>query len=112
MLSPNPVSIGCRLTAAHYLPCFPSVAATHCCSPLPPSHTSRPAILPTTMNTSLNPTIQDVQSWNADELFDWIQENLSRPLNPEDEKKLKNARIDGITFLEGATSWDLFKIAD
>jgi hypothetical protein len=44
-------------------------------------------------------------------LLNWIQDNLSRPLEDEDAKELVDNRIDGSAFLEGAHCRDVFRDA-
>ena len=50
------------------------------------------------------PTIQEIRTWKAKKLLEWIQQKLSIPLEPDDEKEFLNARIDGEAFLASAGS--------
>jgi hypothetical protein len=54
-------------------------------------------------------TIDKVKSWTPDELLEWIQQELSRPLKTDDETKLLDADVDGEAFLGLAGDRDYFK---
>ena len=44
-------------------------------------------------------TIKEIESWDEHKLLDWIQHELSRPLEPEDATKFSNAKLTGEAFL-------------
>jgi len=47
-------------------------------------------------------------SWDKAKLLKWIQQKLSIPLEPDDEEKFLNARINGEVFLASAGSEDFY----
>ena len=54
-------------------------------------------------------TIDDVKGWNTNKLLEWIQQQLSIPLKPKDEKKFLDADIDGEAFLGLASNRESFR---
>ena len=62
------------------------------------------------MDTSTNePTIQEVRSWEAPTLLQWIQKALAVPLKPVNAQKFLNAEIDGEAFLGVAGREEFFQ---
>ena len=57
------------------------------------------------------PTIQEIRTWKAKKLLEWIQQKVSVPLEPDDEEKFLNARIDGEVFLGAAGNKEFFRWA-
>jgi len=56
------------------------------------------------------PTIQEVKSWNRDQLLEWILQAAPDLFElEEDVQKFRAARIKGSTFLEIASNLDFFK---
>jgi hypothetical protein len=55
-----------------------------------------------------NPTIQDIERWDATKLAKWILQVLDPPLNPRNIEKIVEAEIDGPVFLKGAGDQDFF----
>src|SRR5438045_8398207 len=53
-------------------------------------------------------TVDEVKSWNTNELLEWIQQNLGNPLDKEDKELLFKAKIDGEAFLGLANKVDFF----
>jgi hypothetical protein len=47
-----------------------------------------------------NPTIQDIERWDATKLAKWIQQVLDPPLNPRNIEKIVEAEINGRVLLE------------
>jgi hypothetical protein len=58
------------------------------------------------------PTVQEVRSWQAPALLQWIQKALAVPLKPENAQKFLNAEISGQAFLLGAGQRDFFREAE
>ena len=57
---------------------------------------------------AVNPTIQDIERWDATKLAKWIQQVLDPPLNPRNEK-IMEAEINGRVFLRNAGNRDFFR---
>ena len=76
-----------------------------------PKQTDRSSQVGQAEPTINEPTVQEIRSWNEDKLLEWIQQKLSRPLKPEDGKKLLDAGTDGEVFLECAGSGEFFREA-
>src|SRR5438045_6806569 len=53
-------------------------------------------------------TVDEIKSWNTNELLEWIQQNLGNPLDKDDKELFLEAKIDGAVFLEGAGNKDFF----
>ena len=56
-----------------------------------------------------NPTIQDIERWDATKLAKWIQQVLDPPLHPDDAEKIIKTRINGRVFLRNAGNRDFFR---
>jgi hypothetical protein len=54
-------------------------------------------------------TIDKVNSWNANQLLEWIQQNLTSPLDKEDKRLFLKAKINGEVFLSHAGDIDWFE---
>src|SRR5438876_6406025 len=54
------------------------------------------------------PTIQEIRNWKAKKLLEWIQQKVSIPLEPDNEKKFLNAEIDGEVFSNHGGDWEFF----
>jgi hypothetical protein len=57
-------------------------------------------------------TIDKVRSWKTIHLLDWIQQNLTNPLDDEDKEAFFKSKINGSVFLKGADNEDFFLNAD
>ena len=55
------------------------------------------------------PTTEEIKQWDEDELLGWIQQKRPKLLKGDDFKKLKDARIDGTTFLKHAGDVGFFE---
>ena len=62
------------------------------------------------MSATDEPTIQMIESWNTNQLLDWIQQNLILPLDNEDKELFLKAKIDGEAFLGVAGNLDFFNV--
>ena len=56
-----------------------------------------------------NPTIQDIERWDATKLAKWIQQVLDPPLHYDDEKMIIQQGINGRVFLRSAGNRDFFR---
>ena len=54
-------------------------------------------------------TIQEIKSWNRNRLVDWIQQNLTEPLDDEDKELFLKAKITGNIFLNYAGNIDFYE---
>jgi len=54
------------------------------------------------------PTLQEVESWDEDQLLEWIQRTAPRVLKEENLSRFKEAEVDGSTFLRHAGDPDFF----
>ena len=52
-----------------------------------------------------------IKSWNTNQLLDWIQQNLTEPLDNEDKELFLKAKINGRVFLEGVGDRGFFQSA-
>ena len=73
-----------------------------------PKQTDRSSQVGQAEPTINEPTVQEIRSWDEDKLLEWIQQKLSRPLNPNDKEKFLKAGIDGVVFLASAGSEDFY----
>ena len=74
--------------------------------------TSLPTVLSTAMSSfpehnpeqasQAEPTIEQIQKWDANGLLNWIRENRRNLLQDDDHEKLKRVRVDGVLFLKHA----------
>ena len=57
------------------------------------------------------PTIQEIRTWKAKKLLEWIQQKVSVPLEDDDAEKFLSAKIDGEVFLGAAGNKEFFRWA-
>src|SRR5438552_18538300 len=76
-----------------------------------PKQTDRSSQVGQAEPTINEPTIQEIRTWKAKKLLEWIQQKVSVPLEDDDAEKFLNARINGGVFLEVTGSSEFFREA-
>jgi hypothetical protein len=66
-----------------------------------PEHNSKQA-------SQAEPTIEEIEYWDADDLLRWIRRKHPKLLKSDDLKKLKRNRVDGVLFLNHAGDKEYF----
>jgi hypothetical protein len=54
-------------------------------------------------------TIDEIKSWKRNHLFDWIQLNLTKPLDDDEKELFLKAKVNGQAFLGLAGDVDFFE---
>ena len=63
------------------------------------------------MSATNEPTTDEIGKWKNDKLLEWIQQNLTNPLDDEDKEAFFKSKIDGDLFLKGANNGGYFQRA-